>query len=351
MPLKTTCIGAFPKPDCLPVFDWFQADGGPDTAHPTARYAAAIEEMGATAEAQFVEAARQVIDDQVAAGVDIVTDGEVRRENYIYYHCRRLGGFDFDNLTEKDVRGGNYKAWLPTIRTAVSAGEAFLPDDWRAAQNLTDRPVKVTLPGPMTIFDSVADVFYGDPRTAGADLGDAINVEVKRLAAAGCRHIQIDEPLFARQVDAALDYGFDNLERCFHGITETVTRTVHMCCGYPDRLDNPNYPKAPKNSYFDLAEAIDRSSIQAVSVEDAHRPNDLSLLEKFTRTTVIFGVVAVAKSRVETVEELADRLARALNHIDAARLIAAPDCGLGLLGRDLAMAKLRNMAIAAQSLP
>ncbi|MDD9878108.1 MAG: cobalamin-independent methionine synthase II family protein [Magnetovibrio sp.] len=350
MALKTTCIGAFPKPDCLPAFDWFQADGGPDTAHPTARYAAAIAEMGDDAEALFVEAAVRVIADQVEAGIDIVTDGEVRRENYIYYHCRHLDGFDFENLTEQDVRGGNYTAWLPTVRGPVAAMGPFLPHDWRAAQALTDRPVKVTLPGPMTIADSVADAHYGDQKSLGADLEQAINAEVLRLAEAGCRHIQIDEPLFARRIEDALDYGFDNLERCFHGCPDSVVRTVHMCCGYPDRLDNPDYPKAPKACYFDLAEAIDRSSIQAVSVEDAHRPNDLSLLEKFTRTTVIFGVVAIAKSRVESVDELRARLALALDHIDAERLIAAPDCGLGILGRALAVAKLTNMAAAAASL-
>ena len=107
MAVLTTTIGAFPKPDCLPKFDWFQAAEGPDTAHPTARYAAAIKEMGDEAEQRFVEAAGNVIADQTDAGIDIVTDGEVRRENYIYYHCRQLAGFDFENLTEQDVRGGN----------------------------------------------------------------------------------------------------------------------------------------------------------------------------------------------------------------------------------------------------
>ena len=350
MAIQTTCISAYTKPGCLPEFDWFQAEGGPDTAHPTARYAAAIKEMGPKAEALFVEAARQVIDDQVTAGIDIVTDGEVRRENYIYYHCRHLEGFDFDNLTEQDVRGGNYTAWLPTISGPVRALDGFLPNDWRAAQALTATPVKVTIPGPMTIADSVANKHYASLKEAGAALADAINVEVLRLAEAGCRHIQIDEPLFARRVSDALDFGFDNLERCFHGCPDNVVRTVHMCCGYPDRLDNADYPKAPKSSYFDLADAIDRSSIQAVSVEDAHRPNDLSLLERFSRTTVIFGVVSIAKSRVEPVEELHERLRKALEHIDSARLIAAPDCGLGLLGRDLAMAKLKNMSAAARSL-
>lgn len=349
MTILTTTIGAHPKPDCLPNFDWFQAEGGPDTAHPTARYAAAIAEMGDEAEERFVEAAGQVIADQVDAGIDIVTDGEVRRENYIYYHCRRLAGFDFDNLTKCDVRGGNYRAWLPTIRGPVAAGAAFLPHDWRAAQSVSPKPVKVTLPGPMTIGDSVADAYYDDPKVRGRDLAEAINVEVLRLAEAGCKHIQVDEPLFARRVPEALDFGLENLERCFSGCPDDVLRAAHMCCGYPDALDVADYPKAPKTSYFELAEAMDASNVQAVSVEDAHRPNDLGLLDMFKTTTVIFGVVAIAKSRVEPVDEIAARLTAALGHIDAERLIAAPDCGLGLLGRDLAVAKLRNLAAAAKA--
>ena len=347
MPLQTTTIGAYPKPDCLPAFDWFQADDGPDTAHPTARYAAAIAEMGDAAEQLFERAAREVIADQTEAGIDVVTDGEVRRENYIYYHCRRLSGFNFETLTEQEVRGGNYRAWLPTIRGSVAAGDAFLPHDWRVAQGISEKPVKVTLPGPMTIGDSVADAYYGDPKARGRALADAINVEVLRLAEAGCRYIQIDEPLFARRVPEALDFGLENLERCFAGCPEGVQRAAHMCCGYPDALDVPDYPKAPKTSYFELAEAIDGSCIDAVSVEDAHRPNDLSLLDMFKRTTVIFGVVAIAKSRIEDVAEIAERLRVALAHIDAERLIAAPDCGLGLLGRELAKAKLRNLSAAA----
>jgi 5-methyltetrahydropteroyltriglutamate--homocysteine methyltransferase len=163
-------------------------------------------------------------------------------------------------------------------------------------------------------------------------------------------HIQIDEPLFARKPEAALDYGFDNLERAFHGCPDHVRRTVHMCCGYPDRIDREDYPKADPDSYLRIADAIEQSSIDAVSFEDAHRHNDLSLLEKLPTTTVIFGIVAIARSRIETVDEIRERLLAALDHIDAGRLIAAPDCGLGILGRELAMAKLKNMSKAAHSL-
>ncbi len=347
MGVKTTVIGAYPKPDFLPVMDWFREEGGGDNANPTGKYKNDLKSMGEQAEDLFVRAARQVIDDQVQCGVDIITDGEVRRENYVHYHCRHLDGIDFDVLTQKSVRG-NYDAYLPTITGPVRAGEAFLPHDWKTSQAMTDTPVKITLPGPMTIGDTIADDYYHDPKKRGLELAQAINREILALAEAGAVHIQVDEPLFARKVDEALAFGFDNLEACFHNCPDHVIQTVHMCCGYPDRLDNPDYPKAPKNCYFDLAEAIDRSCIQALSIEDAHRPNDLSLLEKFQNTTVIFGVIAIAKSRVETVEEVEERLRHALNHIDTDRLMAAPDCGLGYLGRELATRKLSNMCEAAR---
>ena len=348
MAVPTTCIGAYPKPACLPKFDWFQAEPGTDAAHPTARYGGAVAGMGAEAETLFARAAQEVIADQAEAGVDIVTDGEVRRENYIHYHCRHLRGFDFANTVEKDARGGSFRARLSCIRAPVAAGDPFLPHDWRVARSFSDRPVKMTIPGPLTIGDTVADAYYDDPRARGEALAAAINREVLALAAAGCRHIQIDEPVFARRVPDALAFGLEHLERCFHGAPEGVVRTLHICCGYPDRLDNEDYPKAPVSAYADLADAIDRSSVHAVSIEDAHRPNDLGLLERFRATTVILGVVAIARSRIESVEEIIARLRAAQAHIDPARLAAAPDCGLGLLSRDQARAKLATMCEAAR---
>ncbi|MDH3858880.1 MAG: 5-methyltetrahydropteroyltriglutamate--homocysteine methyltransferase, partial [Gammaproteobacteria bacterium] len=261
-----------------------------------------------------------------------------------------LLGFDFVHLTRKEVRGGTYEAALPTINGPVSIRDQFLVADWQRAQANCKRPVKITMPGPMTISDTNHDDYYHDPKALGRDIADALNVEVLALAAAGCIHIQIDEPLFARKPEAALDYGFENLERAFHGCPKSVQRTVHMCCGYPDKLDRDDYPKADPDSYLQIADAIEYSSIDAVSFEDAHRHNDLSLLEHLPTTTVIFGVVAIAKSQVEDVDDIRQRLSQALHHIDAERLIAAPDCGLGLLGRELAMAKLKNMCTAAHSL-
>lgn len=348
MPIRTTCIGAYPKPDFVELPDWFNLPAGPDTSDPTRLWKDAMADLGPEADAIITKGVQQVLEDQISAGIDIPTDGEVPRENYVHYHCRHLNGFDFDHLTTKELRGGAYSADLPTIVSQVSARKLFMTAEWKRAQQFTHRPVKVTMPGPMTVTDTNADNFYHDPVALGADIANALNAEVLALAEAGCPHIQIDEPLFARRPQDALDYGFENIERAFHKCPAKVTRTVHMCCGYPDRLDHPNYPKADPQSYVDLVSSVEYSSINAVSFEDAHRHNDLVLLEQLSNTTAILGVVAIAKSRLETIEEIEQRLLTALQHIDPDRLIAAPDCGLGLLDRSLAIAKLTNMCEAAK---
>ena len=352
MALKTTCIGAYPKPDYVPVADWFNLDGGlTDSASDVTRqYTANMDNADAAFEELFQRATKLAIDEQISAGIDIPTDGEMRRENYVHYQCRHLDGFDFENLTRRVVRDGAYTAEFPTICGKISAtGQHFLDRDFKIAQGFSDRPVKITVPGPITIMDTTANCFYSDDRALAFDLADGLNNEIRALAAAGCKYIQVDEPLFARNVEAALDYGIECLDRCFDGIPDDVTRVMHMCCGYPGHLDDVDYHKADPNSYFRLAKAIDNSSIDQVSIEDAHRHNDLELLEQFSQTTVILGVVAIAKSQVETVEEIVARLKTVLEHIDAERLIAAPDCGLGILGHKLAVEKLKVLCKAANT--
>ncbi len=347
MALLTTTIGAYPKPDYVTLPDWF---GNLDTSKPTRGWAEEMKKMGDDAEAIITKGTHEAVKDQVDAGIDIPTDGEIPRENYIHYHCRHLDGFDFVNLTEKSLRNGNYSSFLPTVRGAIKPRELFLDKDWKRAQAATDKPIKITMPGPLTMADTVADDYYGDLKEMGKAIAEALNQEVLNLAKAGCQHIQIDEPLFARYPERALEFGIENLERTFHGCPENVTRTAHMCCGYPDKIDAIDYPKAPKESYLQIADAMDASTIMALSLEDAHRYNDLSLLEHFKNTTIIFGVVAIAKSEIETVDAIRLRLLDALQHIDSSRLIAAPDCGLGILGRELAIKKMQNLSKAARSI-
>ena len=347
--IRTTTIGAFPKPGYVPISDWFSAEPRDGAYDYTSAFAEEMAQSGAEREELFRQAAAEVIDDQVSAGIDIVTDGEVRRENYVHYQCRHFAGLDFDDLSERTIRGVT-SARLPTVTSDVRLlGTSPLVHDYRVAQALSPRPVKVTIPGPMTIIDTVVDAHYGDDTALGADLAAAINDQVLHLADAGCRHIQIDEPVMARKPDIALAHGIEHLDRCFAGVGERVTRVVHCCCGYPERLDQDGYAKADPDSYLALAEALDSTAVDAVSIEDAHRPNDLGeLLPRFARTAVILGVLAVARSRLETVAEIEDRLTEALDHIPPERLLAAPDCGLGFLGRDLARRKLAAMCEAVQ---
>jgi methionine synthase II (cobalamin-independent) len=343
MAVRTTTIGSYPKPTYAPVANGFDQERG--AWKPTPRY----DELpsGDPAAAALDRATVEVVQEQVALGIDVQTDGEVRREHYIYYHLRHLDGFDFERLVGKVMRGGGWTADVPVVRGPIRAGGAFLPRDWRVAQTAADAHVKMTVPGPLTIAASTADEHYGDARALGAALADALNVEIRRLADAGCRWIQVDEPVFAREPEQALAYGVEHVERCFAGVDADVQRVVHICCGYPAALDQEDYPKADPGTYFELAGALDAAGVDAVSIEDAHRHNDLALLDRFTRTDVILGVVDIARTRVEPVEEIRERLEAAAARIGTERLLAAPDCGLTMLPRQTAAAKLRNLVAAA----
>ena len=214
--ITTTTIGAYPKPDYVPVTDWFRPKNGDYTSAYEAELAAA----GDRADGLFERAVGEVIADQIEAGIDVVTDGEVRRENYIHYQCRHMTGFDFTELSEKRMRG-TVNACLPTIRGPVTAdpsGPSPLVRDFRLAQSVSSRPVKITLPGPMTIIDSTVDEFYDDDEALGADLALALNGHVVELVEAGCEHIQIDEPVMARKPRVGLAHGIDHLAACFEGV-------------------------------------------------------------------------------------------------------------------------------------
>lgn len=343
--MLTTTIGAFPKPPEVPITDWFTITDGDYTSAYLDELAAAGDDVVAVLD----RATAGVVRAQVEAGIDIPTDGEIRRENYIHYQCRHLGGIDFATLTRVRMRGTT-DALLPTVTGDITPGPSPLVRDWTVATAATDRPVKMTLPGPMTIVDSTADVHYGDDRRLAADLAVALNAHLRELADAGCEWIQIDEPVMARKPGDALAWGIDALARCFEGVADHVTRVTHACCGYPAHLDQVDYEKAPRTAYLDLAAALDDAPIDAVSIEDAHRHNDLdALLPRFARTTVILGAVAIASSRLEPVAEIRARLGDAAERAPAG-VIAAPDCGLGYLPTELALAKLRNLSEAAHSL-
>jgi 5-methyltetrahydropteroyltriglutamate--homocysteine methyltransferase len=348
--IQTTTIGSYPKPDDVPTPDWFRADTTL-SEEVVGKYNEYLKEKDQSIESLLDEAVENVVREQVRAGIDIPTDGEVRREHYINYHCRHLDGIDFEKLTKKTMRAGTWIGKVPTIYKKIGAKRThFLTRDYKIAQSATRKPVKITLPGPMTIADSMYDNYYGDEKKLGKDLAEALNYEIKALTRAGCDWIQIDEPVFARYPEKVLTFGIENLERCFYDVPKRINQCMHMCCGYPDKLDNINYPKADPRSYHEIAEAVDSSSIQFISIEDAHRYNDITLFDKFKKSTVVLGLVTIAQSRVETKNEIRMRVKKVLEHIDKERLMAAPDCGLGMLPRNIAVAKMENLAKAVNDL-
>ena len=349
MPLKTTTIGSYPKPDYTPISGWL-ANRGANRSQPTRTYSELLQQRQSNARELFDRATQEVVCEQVDIGIDVPTDGEIRREHYIYYHLRHVEGFDFDRLTTKTMRDGSWRAEVPTVVGPLAPRDAFLPRDWEVAQSVSKKPVKITLPGPMTIIDSIADDYYGEKVQLAMALAQSLNAEIRRLAEVGCQWIQVDEPLFARKPDDALAFGVEALARCFESVPDGVNRVVHVCCGYPSDVDLEDYPKADPAAYGSLADALEDAPVDVVSIEDAHRHNDLKLLERFQKTKIILGVIDIGRTRIESAEEVRARLAIALEHIDRDRLIAGPDCGLVMLDRDATRLKLENLVAAARSL-
>ncbi|XP_078687222.1 5-methyltetrahydropteroyltriglutamate--homocysteine methyltransferase-like isoform X4 [Branchiostoma floridae x Branchiostoma belcheri] len=286
MPLQTTVIGSYPKPESVPVPDWFRSGPlirtGQEESYSAQEYndfqknVASEEDL----EKQITRAIREVIQEQIDIGIDVITDGELRRENYILYFCRQLNGFDFDNLVKETFRNGAWSGYVPAVVSEVGPRDdtPFVLEEWRAAQSLTDRPVKITIPGPMTIIGSTANRFYKDRQKLSEALVSIINREVRALAAAGCKYIQIDEPVMMRNPDIAEDYGIEHVTRCFEGLPPGVTKAVHACCGYPSYLDQTDYLKADRTLYDRLAVKLDNAGFDQISIEDAHCPTDLSFL-------------------------------------------------------------------------
>lgn len=360
MPLETTVVGAWPKPSYLPLPDWFSTEeckngqssmaGGYDPADRD-QVIKSCEE--GKVEDLLGRAITEVIKEQVDIGIDVVTDGEMARDCYYMHIFRHISGIDMKNLAKKTMRSGAYCTMAPAVRGAITLEGG--PQCWREWRRALDKApggakVKFTLPGPMTMTDGLVDEFYHNKEDLYSALVAVLQQEVSALAEHGCTHIQIDEPVMMRYPDTALARGIDNVAACFAPLPPSVTRVVHFCCGYPDKLDSMDYLKAPKTNYQLLADKLDNAGFHQVSIEDAEARNDLkSLLGMFKKTAVILGVVAVARSRVETMEEIKERVGEALKHIPANRLILAPDCGLGFLPGDILRQKLANMVAAARS--
>lgn len=355
--IQTTAIGAWPKGSNNPYEDWF-SDPNMSILNAQAAWKA-VQAMDPKQLEDLLEAeTERIMHAQKVVGIDIPTDGEVRRISYVHYPCQHLDGIDMDDMRRVTSRDGRWYGYVPTIKGKIIAqSEHYLPHDFEVAQKFTEKQVKITTAGPMTIADSLADEFYGPEKywNLVTDIAVALNSELRALWDAGNIYTQIDEPTLARYPERR-ERAFEALEICLQGIPSQTTSVLHVCCGYPLKLDDNDYEKADKNAYKILAPSIEKSSFQQVSLEYAHdlknghEPMDLSILRSFKDTTVILGVVAVAKSYLESAEDIRRELIKARRYIDRERLKAGPDCGLGFLSEELTMLKLRNMAEAAHSI-
>jgi len=334
--LKTMITGSLPKPSWL-------ADAKAELRAPWAVGAESL------AEAQD-DAVRLAIADQVAADLDIVTDGEERRRHYIWGFLDGLSGIDTTRLAKKVTRGGRYGPPVPVPRIVgeLKRTGPVLVDGLRFALGQTDRPVKVTLPGPMTIVDSVVDEHYGGSE---ADLAmrfaDILNAEARDLAAAGAAIVQFDEPCFNVYVDKVADWGVAALERAAQDVG--ATRAVHICYGYG--IGTVLAWKSQNQSWGEYGVTLpllEKSGIDEISVECAASGVDLSVLGTLKTKGVMVGVIDVGTEEVETPDQVASRIRAALAHIDAERLIPCTDCGLVPRSRSAARGKMKALAEGAR---
>lgn len=338
--LTTTVIGSYPKYPLLAGKDfnvrWLVSPGDNlDRAWKNSEHLKQLQD----------DAVRWAVTEQESAGLDILTDGEQRRGNFVFYHCQHLDGFDFEHKREKPLRGGTRRELVPTITGPIRHRKLFLADEFTFLRSLTKKEIKITMPGPLTIIDSTMDLFYRDERELAMDLAHAIRKEVEALARLGCNIVQFDEPAFLREPGKFHDYGLEALQECFPGV-EGIATEVHICRGYPAKEKDV---KAEKERYAEVIEALSKSEIDRISVEDAHEHLDTGIFQKFGSKGIILGAVDIGDARVETIQEIAQRIREVLAVVAPERLYIAPDCGLLLLNPDTARAKLAHMVKAAEA--
>jgi 5-methyltetrahydropteroyltriglutamate--homocysteine methyltransferase len=335
-PFTTTVVGSWPKPRWLSNKDHDVSGWVTDR---TWRF------EGAKLKEMQDEATRRAVREQEGTGVGILTDGEIRRDNYIYHLCRHLDGFDFDQRISTSARSGAWRWDQPAITGPIGSGGAALRTDYEFARDITDRSVKVTIPGPLTIMDSVHDTYYKDEEALAMALAGAINQEVRALADAGCSIVQFDEPSFARYPEKLERFALRALEACFAGV-EGITTAVHVCRGYPIQ----DYAKSNADSYEQVLPALAASTVDQVSIEASSDSFDRKLLRLLGDKDVILGVVDVGSTRVEGVPHIRRRLSEASEWVDPGKIFPAPDCGLVFLTPAVAKRKVANIAAAADEL-
>jgi 5-methyltetrahydropteroyltriglutamate--homocysteine methyltransferase len=347
--ILTAIVGSYPKPKYL-----YQKDARELINSTGFLFDKHAKEIGKRSFNKLLDkAAQEVIEDQNKAGIDVVTDGEVRRSQYVMHILKGLYGIDFKKLKRTTYRGGVYIRDLPTITGAITYQKPILVKDFEFTKKHAKGIAKICLPGPSTAVDSLVDEYYeGDLERAAYDYANAIRQEVAQLIKSGCRVIQFDDPVLLRFPDRAKKWGIQTLQRCFEGLEDQALFVVHICRGYPNKpLEKKgiNY-KANKEYYRDILSWLADSKLDVISIEGAQSNLDLSILPAIGKKTIMLGVLDVGVNTVESVASLVKRGKEAIRYLPKEQLILSPDCGLIELTRNAAYKKLKNMVLAAKEL-
>jgi 5-methyltetrahydropteroyltriglutamate--homocysteine methyltransferase len=281
------------------------------------------------------EATIDAIRDQERAGIDIITDGEIRRESYSNRFANALDGIDHERHGEIVGRTGS-KVRVPIVSGPIKRREPVEVRDVRFLRAHTDKTIKITLPGPFTMSQQVVDEHYGDDERLALAYADAVNEEVRDLFAAGADVVQLDEPWLEACADNARRYGVKAINRALDGVEGTTA--LHLCFGYAALVKDK-----PSSGYSFLAELTDCAADQ-ISIEAAQPKLDLAVLRALRSKTLLVGVLDLSDPAIETPETVAERIRAALEIVPAERLIATPDCGMKYLPRDVAFGKLKALA-------
>ncbi len=332
--IPTTTVGSYPQPDWL--IDRQRLMSGPV---PRTRRA----ELWRVAP-EFLEQAQDdativAIRDMERAGLDIITDGEMRRESYSNRFATALAGIDNDNPALIPQQQAGRSTAVPRVVAPIRWTGPVEVRDVEFLRANTDRKIKITLPGPFTMAQQVVDEHYRDLEAMTLAFADAVNMEVRALAEAGADVIQLDEPWLRNNPEAARRFAVKAIDRALAGLTcETA---LHLCFGYAQLVANK------PQGYAFLAE-LAQSSARAISIESAQPKIDLGVLRELQGKQVILGVIDLGDKTVESPEVVADRLRAALKHVAPEQLIAAPDCGMKYLPRSVAFGKLKAMVEGAE---
>jgi len=273
------------------------------------------------------------IRDQERVGIDIVSDGEQRRESYSNHFATALEGVDTDHPGTAMNRLGK-PIPVPRVTGPIRRRAPVTVRDLKYLRANTDRQIKATLPGPFTMSRQAQDDYYGDPAAMAMDFAAAVNAEIRDLFAAGADVVQLDEPWMQQFPDEARAYGLTALNRALDGVVGTLA--VHLCFGYAAVVHD-------KPAGYSFLPELEHCRAHQISIEAAQPRLDLAVLDELPTKTIILGVIDLGDSEVETPDVVAGRIRAALRHVPPERLVIAPDCGMKYLARAVAQAKMKAM--------